>query len=121
MSNQTIIISAPFREASTAGRFNVLYTIDGKGKTVWYQVDRQWEGYVCTERNDASLLAVLHWAMVNGYDIECEAPISEELFYKLNETLIPALCVGSKRMYPAKIKCHTASDDLLCENAVGGV
>lgn len=60
-------------------------------RTVWFEVDREYEKYLCTERSDAYVIGLLSWAMRAGHDITCTAPVSEELLYALREYLIPSL------------------------------
>ena len=48
-------------------------------RTVWFEVDREYEKYLCTERSDAYVIGLLSWAMRAGHDITCTVPVSEEL------------------------------------------
>lgn len=32
-------------------------------RTVWFEVDREYEKYLCTERSDAYVIGLLNWAM----------------------------------------------------------
>ena len=59
---------------------------------LWFSVDEQYEGYLCTESADAFVSAMLWYAMVTGSDIISEAPISQKMQFSINHYLIPALC-----------------------------
>lgn len=43
-------------------------------RTVWFEVDREYEKYLCTERSDAYVIGLLSWAMRAGHDITCTVP-----------------------------------------------
>lgn len=77
--------------------------IDGIARELWFEVERQYAPFLCTERSDAYIIGLLSWAMRNGHDITCETPVSEELHYQLTSFLIPALTQTSKNLYPSRI------------------
>lgn len=60
-------------------------------KIHYFEVQREYEKYLCYERSDAFVLSLFYFALVNGYDIQCEAPLSEKLFYQLTRILIPSM------------------------------
>lgn len=64
---------------------------DEKVKELYYEVDSQYESYLCTERSDAFVLSLLQYAMFHGYDIEWECPVTERLVYQLRTMYIPVL------------------------------
>ena len=79
----------------------VTETVDGKSTThdIWVEVGSEHEKYLCSERADAILLGVLHYALKHGHDIQSEMPVSRELFFNVTNLLIPALSAGSKSVY----------------------
>lgn len=102
--NRTLHISQPqVSRHDGKVRLSAIVTMESK-QTLWIEFDEAYAEYVCWERSDAFLLAVLPIAMRRGLDIECEAPIGEELFYQLREYLLPALNKGDRRMYDVEIK-----------------
>lgn len=60
-------------------------------RCLYYEFERKYELYLCSERSDAMVSGLLVTAMENGYDIEFEAPISERLYYQLSTYFIPML------------------------------
>ena len=72
----------------------VTESIDGKSteRNIWVEVDSRYEKYLCTERCDAMLLGLLHYALENGHDIQAELPASRKLYFNLQNLLIPLLC-----------------------------
>ena len=93
--------------------------IDGKKENLWFKVRPQYSAYLCSERDDAYLIAVLRYAMLGGHDIECKAPITEELFYNIQEILIPALSSNDPSLKPIKIIGEISSEKISCAEAVG--
>lgn len=93
--------------------------IDDVQEILWYEVDREYERYLCYERSDAILVAVLHYAFRKGHDITCIAPVSGELFYNLTEYLIPTLCKTAPTFHHPQIIAKIASEYLENEGAVG--
>lgn len=100
----------------------ILYTdviIDGKSDTIWFKVDRKYGEYLCYERSDAYVIAMLNYAMRNGHDIECEAPITEDLYYNIDNYLVDALVKHNKEFYRTIIQAKVASETLPSFGAVG--
>lgn len=93
--------------------------IDGVKNIIWFKVDYEFEEFLCTERNDAYLIAVLDYAMRNIHDIELEAPISGELLFNIETYLIPALIENNPHFYKPNIKAKIIFDQLPNAGAVG--
>jgi len=94
-------------------------TIESKRDLVWFKVSKEYGEYLCYERGDAFLIAVLNYAMRNKYDVVSEAPISEDLYYNLETYLIDALCAYNPSFYRVKISAQVESSKIISENAVG--
>jgi bacterioferritin-associated ferredoxin len=77
--------------------------VDGAARELWFEVERKYAPFLCTERSDAYVIGLLNWAMRNRHDITSETPMSEELHYQLTSFLIPALTQASKNLYPCRI------------------
>lgn len=72
--------------------YEEMYCYHAGEKEVWYEVDFKYEQYLCLERSDAFVLAILYFAMITGEDIECKGVVSEEFLHNVNTYLIPLNC-----------------------------
>ncbi|MCC8112490.1 MAG: hypothetical protein LIP03_00580 [Bacteroidales bacterium] len=88
-------------------------------ESVFYQVDKKYAEYLCYERADAFVVAVLNFAMRSGHDIKSEAPIGEYLYYHLNRYLIDALKTYNPTWHRTKLIANIDSSDLPNAGAVG--
>lgn len=61
---------------------------------LWFAVPVDLKSYLCKDRGDAFVVAMLWYAMVTGSDIESLAPMSEKMVFHINHFLIPALCTS---------------------------
>lgn len=105
-------------DATTATLFTDI-TIDGVCKEVWFRVDKKYEEYLCHERGDAFVIAVLNYAMRNHHDIVSEAPLTEDLYYNIDKYLVDAIAQYNKNFYRPQITADVASEQLPCAGAVG--
>lgn len=64
----------------------------GEDHGLWFSVSAEYKDYLCVERSDAFVVAMLWYAMITGSDIEYTAPISESMAVQISHLLIPALC-----------------------------
>ena len=88
----TITISKPYVETKkNSARLCAVVNYDGKNEIIWYEVDKRFSKYLCYERADAFLLALLPYAMAFDKNIEIDAPVSEKLYYQLVNYYMPAL------------------------------
>lgn len=115
-----IIFGKPFirREGEYSFLVNSI-NIDGNKDEIWFKVRNKFEPYLCFERDDAYLIAVLNYAMLYGHDMEFEAPITEELLFNINTYLIPALIENNPGFYSPVIKAEIATSKLPNAGAVG--
>jgi len=100
-------------------RVDAILDIDGKQCNLWFEVDKEYEKYLCYERADAFLVGALPWAMRNKHDITCVAPVTTELFFNLNHYLLPTLYKFGKTLHPTKIIAATSSEQLENYGGVG--
>ena len=63
---------------------------------LWFAVPIEYKSYLCAERGDAFVVAMLWYAMVTESDIICEAPISHKMLFAIRYQLIPALMKSEK-------------------------
>lgn len=86
---------------------------------LWYAVEQKYAQYLCHERGDAFLVALLYFAMLTGEDITSEADITEKLIYQLQHYIIPMLCNESTGYTEINIFAHTTSEPYQTMGAVG--
>ena len=59
--------------------------------SLWFSVPSKYGKYLCKERSNAFVLALLWYAMLTGSDIAFEAPMSKKMYGAITQKLIPAL------------------------------
>lgn len=105
-----IHIGQPYIESyPNVDRINCVIDENGKEYTLYAEVEKEYGRYLCTERSDAYLGLVLPIALREGYDIYCEAPVTERLLHNFQEILIPHLCLGDSRL--TEITIHAEADN----------
>lgn len=115
-----IIIGKPYITPDNGkSRLVANIDVDGETREVWFEVESQFEKYLCYERGDAFVVAILNYAMRHGHDIESKASIGEDLYYQLTTDLIPALANNSKVMHHTKLIADVDSSILSNAGAVG--
>lgn len=85
---------------------------------LYFAVPIEYKEYLCEERGDAFVVAMLWYAMVTGSDIESAAPMSEKMVFHITRYLIPALCTDEKGYRRIKILGPTTDKPY---NNAGGV
>ena len=86
-----IIIHEPYIEKN-ADKTKLIAVIDRPNKepfSLFYEVDSEYTQYLCSESSDAFLLGILEYAMYWCMNIECTAPVTERLYYQLQNYYIP--------------------------------
>lgn len=94
-------------------------SLNGRGTTLWFAVEEEKENYLCSDRSDAFVMALLPTAMRGGHTIVCETPMSQRLHYQLENYLIPALCAAGELYHPVSIQAPLTSDPVRNSGAVG--
>lgn len=101
-------------------RLNAELYLDGsKIYDVWYEFDEDYEKYLCCERVDGIVLNVLLYAMEHGYDIRCDSPMSERLYYQITTYLIPEISSHIREYSKVNIRAKLSSDVIDTANGVG--
>ena len=80
---------------------------DADGSGLWFAVPIEYKDYLCEERSDAFVVAMLWYAMITGSDIESVAPMSEKMVFHITRFLIPALCTDENGYRRISIKGPT--------------
>ncbi|MCL1797164.1 MAG: hypothetical protein FWG24_02410 [Eggerthellaceae bacterium] len=107
------------RHARNKSRLYSEIEIDDEQKILWFEVDSEYEKYLCSERSDAFLVSALPYAMRKGHDITCSAPITDELLYNISQHLIPALSKYGKKVYHTLIVGTPSAEPIENFGAVG--
>lgn len=95
-----IIIHKPqLVKESKSVKLEALIDVDGIQKAMYIKVEEKYSPYLCWERSDAFVVGLLDYAMRNGHDIRCEAPLGEDLYYQLTTDFVDALYKGSKNLH----------------------
>lgn len=81
--------------------------IDNEKKSVWYEVDEEYEKYLCDDRVDPILVGILSYAMRNGHDIKSDSYVTDEILYQIRETLVPVLTQHAKSLKSITINIKT--------------
>lgn len=86
--------------------------------TLWFSTTKEFGKYLCHERGDAFLVAILLYAMKRGEDIRILTPISERLYYTLTKHFVKVIADMFPGYHRIQIIAEIATGQL--ENA-GGV
>lgn len=114
-----IIVRQPFIEISEENcMLSSVVEIEGVKKKLWYKADKGNEKYLCFERADSFVIALLLYAIEKQHDIVSEAPISEKLYYNLTHYLIPAIAKVYNKQ-PITIECFAQNYPIKKGDAVG--
>ncbi len=95
-------------EGEKTSRLVCNITVGQKVEEVWFEVEKEYEQYLCADRVDAFVIGLLSWAMRNGEDIVCEAPMTEMLLYNIEKFLLPSVTPNAHKLY-----CPTISADTI--------
>jgi hypothetical protein len=91
---------------------------DGNG--LWFAVPKEYKQYLCSERADAFVAAMLWYAMVTESDIESESPISMRMVFGIRYHLVPALMKEENGFHHhIRILCDTIDTPYPNVGAVG--
>lgn len=94
-------------------------TIDDINYEMYFEVDSEYEEFLCFERADAFLVGLLPYAMNHSHTIESEGVISEKLYYQITSILIPSLSKYISNNKFIKIYTNLDCNVLPNQNAVG--
>lgn len=84
-------------------------------RSLYFDFERKYEEYLCPERSDAFVMGLLSSAMENGYDIEFETPMTDRLFYQMNDDYLPMMAKYNANfpVYDVRLSGDTTSAELL--------
>ena len=107
------------QEHESQTRLVAFIKIDDSKKECWFDYPSEYGKYICTERVDAFVIALIPFAMRKGLDIKSSIPISEKLSYQLHNYYIPILSKYQETFKKIELTCPCASENLNTEGAVG--
>jgi len=81
---------------------------------LYYETDKEFEKYLCYERADSFVLAVFPYALREGLDIVCDAPLTASLLHNINVVLVPLLIKYDHRLEKV-IKVVAEADNTFIE------
>ena len=107
-----IIINKPYiEEENDKVRLMCDILVDDNLKKVYFEVDKEYGKYLCFERCDAFLIVMFFYAMREKKNIICKGPITEDLYYQINEYLMPIFEKNShNKLNRIKIKTKLANN-----------
>ena len=72
-------------------------------KEVWLDVPAAYASWLCTDRADAFLVALVYYAMVLGEDVVCNAPVTEDLLYQIRD-FIDVMATANEELHKIKVQ-----------------
>lgn len=97
--------------AAGQARMTAEISVNGKSAPLWFEVEERYADYLCPERCDAYVLAVLHYAMRYGHDIECAVPMTDRLYEQLVGQFLPAFYkANAGHCHSVQIRCPLAPE-----------
>lgn len=79
----------------------------GENYNITAKVSENVKQFITTDRCDAIVVGLLHFAMEYGYDIKSSIPISEDLYYRLQFHFIDAIANEKSNLYRTKLILKT--------------
>jgi hypothetical protein len=90
-----------------------------RSRTLWFEVEREYEECLCTERIDSFVVALLPYAMIENLNIHSDGYVSEKLLYQLKTILLPSLSANIAEFHSIDIDAKHDGTVLESKNAVG--
>lgn len=86
---------------------------NNKATTLWYEVNKEYKNFLCYERADAFLLALLLYAMEKEEDIKViGTPITSKLYFNVINYIIPVMAKSDKCYHKINIFTEISSEKL---------
>lgn len=106
-----IIISKIIREGC---KVTAKLLVDGKEDYINTVVSPNMEQYLTVDRCDTFVVGLMYFAMSKGYDIKSEVPITEDLYYNLENHFIDAIAFEGSGFHRTKLDIATTAK---CEHS----
>lgn len=116
-----ITIGKPYiEEHSATVRLCADILLKDEKKTFYFEVEKKYRPYLCTEVSDAFLVGILNYAMFNGEDIKVEGKVSERLLYQIHTYFLVTLPVVRPHAYKKiNVEAELYTGEIHTEGAVG--
>lgn len=114
-----IIESIYLKETKNTTLLTADLLFETRKNTCWFEYPKEYTQYLCTERCDAFIIALLPYAMKHQYDIYSNVPISERLLYQIQNYYIPTLSKYQEDFFDITVHCITDGKNLNQFKAVG--
>ena len=82
-----------------------------KGGELWFSFAQRYRTYVCDEVCDGVAVMLLRCCLIGGYDIESEIPMTERLYYDINNHFIPQMVLLNPSTHRVKLIMKTICPD----------
>lgn len=85
---------------------------------LWFAVPKEYKQYLSEDRADAFVVALIWYAMVTESDIVSIAPISNQMFFSIQQQLVPAL-MKEEKGYKKQIRIKSPTIESKYEGVCG--
>jgi hypothetical protein len=92
---------------------------EDRSRTLWFEVESEYEDCLCTEKIDSFLVALLPFVMIENLNIHSEGYVSERLLYQLKAILLPSLSANIAEFHFIDIDAKSDGGVLESKNGVG--
>lgn len=92
--------------------------IDGKPDSIIAEVSENMQQNITIDRCDAFVVGLMYFALSNGYDFRSSIPISEELYYNLDNHFIDAIAHEGSGLYRTQLYIPTTKQCTHTDNIV---
>lgn len=115
-----ILIGKPYKKVcGDKVRLCAELSWDNENFEFYYEVDNEYEKYLCAERATAFILSILEFALYKGYDIVSESPVDGDMYFALNQYGLKILSDGVAYYNRILIKAPVSYEKPESAGAVG--
>lgn len=115
-----ILLEKPYiQKHGDKSRLCCQMTEEGKSSEIWYEVSCEYEEFLCAERMDAFVVAILPYAMYHKKDLRVQGTTSMRLAYQLQNFFVPALAKYTNNFHSAAIYFDQLSSQSFHGKGVG--
>lgn len=93
--------------------------IGSERRTVYFEIPEKYKDYICAERSDAFLIALMNWAQIKNCNIVCEEKITETLYHNIITYYIPIMSKCIPHFNAISVTAECAGNLPSISNAVG--